>query len=54
MNLIVQCLDITRNPKHTRWICPLLLLADAALCGLIIWKIPCQSLPALMNLPELY
>ncbi|KAJ9644608.1 dolichyl-P-Man:Man(5)GlcNAc(2)-PP-dolichol alpha-1,3-mannosyltransferase [Coniosporium tulheliwenetii] len=40
MKLVDQCLDIVSNPRHTRWICPLLLAADAALCGLIIWKIP--------------
>ncbi|KAF2838737.1 glycosyltransferase family 58 protein [Patellaria atrata CBS 101060] len=32
--------DLFVNSRHTRWISPLLLIADAALCGLIIWKIP--------------
>ncbi|KAF2268831.1 Lethal(2)neighbour of Tid protein, partial [Lojkania enalia] len=40
MSLINQGLDIARNPKHTRWISPFLLVVDASLCGLIIWKIP--------------
>ncbi|ORX92176.1 Lethal(2)neighbour of Tid protein [Clohesyomyces aquaticus] len=40
MDLINQGLDIARNPKHTRWIAPLLLIADSVLCGLVIWKIP--------------
>ncbi|KAF2789565.1 glycosyltransferase family 58 protein [Melanomma pulvis-pyrius CBS 109.77] len=40
MDLINQGLDIARNPKHTRWIYPLLLIVDAALCGVIIEKIP--------------
>ncbi|KAF2083597.1 glycosyltransferase family 58 protein [Saccharata proteae CBS 121410] len=38
--LINQGLDLAQNPKHTKWLCPLLLAADAALCGFIIWKIP--------------
>lgn len=41
MDLIKQGLAIARDPKQTQWICPLLLLADAALCPLIIWKIAC-------------
>ncbi|KAF1831013.1 ALG3-domain-containing protein [Decorospora gaudefroyi] len=32
--------DVLYNPKHTQWIAPLLLLADAALCGVIIDRIP--------------
>ncbi|KAK1093216.1 dolichyl-P-Man:Man(5)GlcNAc(2)-PP-dolichol alpha-1,3-mannosyltransferase [Friedmanniomyces endolithicus] len=40
MDLIRTCVDIASNPKHTIWICPLLFLADAALCGLVVWKIP--------------
>ncbi|KNG80200.1 dolichyl-P-Man:Man(5)GlcNAc(2)-PP-dolichyl mannosyltransferase [Aspergillus nomiae NRRL 13137] len=30
------CLD----PRHTKWIAPLLIVGDAFLCALIIWKIP--------------
>ncbi|KAL1967892.1 hypothetical protein VTN77DRAFT_2309 [Rasamsonia byssochlamydoides] len=40
MDLYHLVTDLCRNPRHTRWIAPLLLLADAVLCGLIIWKIP--------------
>ncbi|KAH0569226.1 hypothetical protein GP486_000043 [Trichoglossum hirsutum] len=32
--------DLTTNPKHLRWLCPLLFVADAVLCGLIVWKVP--------------
>ncbi|PYI27029.1 Dol-P-Man:Man(5)GlcNAc(2)-PP-Dol alpha-1,3-mannosyltransferase [Aspergillus indologenus CBS 114.80] len=32
--------DLCLNPKHTVWLAPLLLLGDAFLCTLIIWKIP--------------
>ena len=45
MSLLQTGLDIARNPKHTRWIGPLLLVADAALCALVIWKIPCTISP---------
>jgi alpha-1,3-mannosyltransferase len=41
MELLAQVKDLLTNPKHTRWMCPLLVAADAVLCGLIIWKIPC-------------
>lgn len=34
--------DILTNPKHTRWIAPLILLGEAVLCGLIVWRIPCS------------
>lgn len=34
--------DILLNPKHTKWIGPLLILGEAFLCALIIWKIPCE------------
>ncbi|PGH27008.1 hypothetical protein AJ80_01392 [Polytolypa hystricis UAMH7299] len=40
MDLLQQALDICRNPKHPKWICPLLLFADSLLCALIIWRIP--------------
>ncbi|KAF2010061.1 glycosyltransferase family 58 protein [Aaosphaeria arxii CBS 175.79] len=40
MELIRQGLDIATNPKHMSWIYPLLLIADAGLCGVIIEKIP--------------
>lgn len=42
MNLYHKAVDLASNPKHTRWLSPLLLLTDAAFCALIIWKIPCE------------
>ncbi|KAJ5697651.1 hypothetical protein N7488_011335 [Penicillium malachiteum] len=30
---------VLTQPRHTRWIAPLLVLADALLCALVIWKI---------------
>ncbi|MCJ1249760.1 dolichyl-P-Man:Man(5)GlcNAc(2)-PP-dolichol alpha-1,3-mannosyltransferase [Trapelia coarctata] len=35
-----SAIDLATNPKHTRWLCPLLLVTDAVLCALIIWKVP--------------
>ncbi|KAJ9610108.1 uncharacterized protein PV06_09177 [Exophiala oligosperma] len=32
--------DLLTNSRHTKWIAPLILLGETALCGLIIWKIP--------------
>ncbi|RAH69600.1 dolichyl-P-Man:Man(5)GlcNAc(2)-PP-dolichol alpha-1,3-mannosyltransferase [Aspergillus aculeatinus CBS 121060] len=32
--------DLCLNPRHTVWVAPLLVLGDAFLCTLIIWKIP--------------
>ncbi|KAL4796040.1 glycosyltransferase [Aspergillus venezuelensis] len=32
--------DLLTNPKHMRWIAPLLNLADGLLCALVIWKVP--------------
>ncbi|KAF6229211.1 hypothetical protein HO133_007327 [Letharia lupina] len=40
MDLYHQAIDLASNSKHTRWLSPLLLLADAVFCALIIWKIP--------------
>lgn len=34
--------DLATNPVHTKWMYPLLLIADAALCGLIIEFVPCK------------
>ncbi|KAK5560878.1 dolichyl-P-Man:Man(5)GlcNAc(2)-PP-dolichol alpha-1,3-mannosyltransferase [Exophiala xenobiotica] len=31
--------EMLTNSKHTRWIAPLMVLGEAALCGLIIWRI---------------
>lgn len=46
MSLISRAKDLAYNPSHAQWLLPLLLVADAALCGLIIDKIPCSLLPA--------
>ncbi|PWY74087.1 alpha-1,3-mannosyltransferase [Aspergillus eucalypticola CBS 122712] len=32
--------DLCLNPRHTKWMAPLLVLGDAFLCALIIWKVP--------------
>ncbi|KAK4963887.1 dolichyl-P-Man:Man(5)GlcNAc(2)-PP-dolichol alpha-1,3-mannosyltransferase [Elasticomyces elasticus] len=40
MALRSQFNDLTFNPRHASWLCPLLITLDAALCGLIIWRIP--------------
>ena len=42
MDLIRHGLTIAQDPKHTTWIGPLLVLADAALSALIVHKIPCE------------
>jgi hypothetical protein len=41
MSLTAQIRDLAYNPDHTRWMTPLLLVAEAALCGVIIDKVPC-------------
>lgn len=33
--------DLITDTAHTRWVAPFILAAEAALCGLIVWKIPC-------------
>lgn len=37
-------IDLASNPKHphTRWMLPLLLAFEAALCALIIMKVSCM------------
>lgn len=37
--------DVCYNPRHTRWIAPLVVACDALLCVLIVWKIPCKTDP---------
>ncbi|KAK2737548.1 dolichyl-P-Man:Man(5)GlcNAc(2)-PP-dolichol alpha-1,3-mannosyltransferase [Myotisia sp. PD_48] len=37
--IIRRVSDLCCNPKHSKWICPLLLAADAALCAIIIKKV---------------
>ena len=34
--------DILTNPWHSRWVAPVLLVIDAALCGLIIRTVACS------------
>jgi alpha-1,3-mannosyltransferase len=34
--------DLATNSEHMRWMYPLLLVADAALCTVIIEKVPCK------------
>ncbi|KAI9866822.1 MAG: dolichyl-P-Man:Man(5)GlcNAc(2)-PP-dolichol alpha-1,3-mannosyltransferase [Trichoglossum hirsutum] len=41
--------DLTTNPKHLRWLCPLLFVADAILCVLIVWKVPCNLSLSVLN-----
>ncbi|KAL8822727.1 MAG: hypothetical protein Q9191_006540 [Dirinaria sp. TL-2023a] len=31
---------MSKDPRNSRWLSPLLLTADSALCALIIWKVP--------------
>ncbi|EEQ32337.1 dolichyl-P-Man:Man(5)GlcNAc(2)-PP-dolichol alpha-1,3-mannosyltransferase [Microsporum canis] len=38
--LYTTVLDLLTNPKHSRWICPLLLALDSCLCAAIIFKVP--------------
>ncbi|KAF1919529.1 Lethal(2)neighbour of Tid protein [Ampelomyces quisqualis] len=40
MSLLSQARDIATNTAHTKWLLPLLLVVDAALCGVIIEKVP--------------
>lgn len=40
--LVNTAQDLLTNPKHTRWIAPLILLGEAVLCSLIIWKVSCM------------
>ncbi|KAI9842600.1 MAG: dolichyl-P-Man:Man(5)GlcNAc(2)-PP-dolichol alpha-1,3-mannosyltransferase [Sclerophora amabilis] len=40
MGLVQQGIHIATNPNCAKWIAPLLLVGDAVLCGLVIWKIP--------------
>ncbi|KAL6719232.1 dolichyl-P-Man:Man(5)GlcNAc(2)-PP-dolichol alpha-1,3-mannosyltransferase [Lecanora helva] len=40
MDIYRRGVDLARDTKHTRWLAPLLLAIDAALCVLIIAKVP--------------
>ncbi|KAJ5654024.1 hypothetical protein N7490_001027 [Penicillium lividum] len=37
--------NVLTQPRHTKWIAPLLVLGDALLCALVIWKISCKFDP---------
>ncbi|KAI9789966.1 MAG: dolichyl-P-Man:Man(5)GlcNAc(2)-PP-dolichol alpha-1,3-mannosyltransferase [Piccolia ochrophora] len=37
-DIILTVKDLTYNPKHSKWLCPLLLASDAVLCALILWR----------------
>ncbi|PGG95854.1 hypothetical protein AJ79_09835 [Helicocarpus griseus UAMH5409] len=43
MNNYERVLDFATNPKHSKWIWPLALLADILLCTLIVWGVPCTK-----------
>lgn len=34
--------NVLTNPKHSRWVADCLLVGEAVLCALIIWKVPCK------------
>ncbi|KLJ05772.1 alpha-1,3-mannosyltransferase [Blastomyces silverae] len=40
MNIYEHAVDLATNPKYSKWIWPLLLLAEVFLCTLIVWKVP--------------
>lgn len=40
MSLLLRAKDLAYNPAHTQWLLPLLIIADAALCGVVIDRIP--------------
>ena len=42
MELYRRAVSMSRDPGISRWLSPLLLTADSALCALIIWKVPCM------------
>lgn len=35
--------DVLVNPRHAKWLGPVLVALDAVLCGLIILKVPCKQ-----------
>ncbi|KAF2459162.1 glycosyltransferase [Lineolata rhizophorae] len=39
-SIVRTALAEAQNPRNSRWVSRLLLVADAALCGLVIWKVP--------------
>lgn len=54
MSLLHRAKDVASNPSHTQWLLPLLLVADAALCSLIINKVPCSFPSPLFSTTPLY
>ena len=44
MDLVQVIARLAVDRKTTKWLCPLLLSADALLCMLILWRIPCTYL----------
>ena len=54
MHLYAQIVDIASNTRHTRWLSPLLLIADACLCTLVILNISCKASHTLKLLPILW
>lgn len=43
--------DVLTHPRHTQWISPLLVLGDALLCALVIWRISCESVVVVASRP---
>ena len=43
MDYYNNAVDILTNPKHSRWVTDCLLLAEAVLCALVVWKVPCKQ-----------
>ncbi|KAI9852338.1 MAG: dolichyl-P-Man:Man(5)GlcNAc(2)-PP-dolichol alpha-1,3-mannosyltransferase [Thelocarpon superellum] len=56
MDPVKLVVDLSTNPRHLRWLCPLLIVADAALCAVIIRKVPYTEIDwrAYMEQIELY
>lgn len=52
MDIKSRIWDFCEHPRHTKWIAPILVLGDAFLCALIIWKIPCKSTRVLQYIPS--
>ncbi|PGH36959.1 alpha-1,3-mannosyltransferase [[Emmonsia] crescens] len=40
MNMYERAINLATNPKYSKWIWPLLLLAEVFLCAAIVWKVP--------------
>ena len=44
MDIAKKGLNALRDPQYSRYVAPALLLFDAVLCGLVVWKVPCKFL----------